>query len=174
VTPRHPSPPLATPFQPETEPRRLSFGFLTQSPSSPRVSQTHNPTTTTAWYVPPCHPHAPSPVAVPHGAPETEPKRLGFGFWPKPHPRLAFCERTAPHPPPPGTCHRATPKHHPPLPFHTACPKPSQNGLVSGFGPSPLPASHFASALPPTHHHLVRATVPPPSTIPIAVLHSVP
>ena len=38
---------------------------------------------------------------------------------------------------------------------------------VSGFGPTPLPASHFASAQPHCHHHhLVRTTTPPLHTIP--------
>src|SRR5882762_834242 len=65
---------------PETEPQRLGFGFLTQPRSSPRVSQMHDPTTTTTSYAPPPHPYALSPIAVSHGTPETEPQRLSFGF----------------------------------------------------------------------------------------------
>ena len=134
MTPRHPSSPLATPLQLETEPPWLGFRFLTQSPSLPRVSQTHNPVTTTTWYMPLCHSHAPSSVAFPHGAPQIEPQLLGFGFRPSPPPHLTFCKHTAPHPPPPGMCHHATPTHCPPLLSHIVRPKLSHNGPVSvGF-----------------------------------------
>jgi hypothetical protein len=161
VTPQHPSPPSAAPLQPETEPRRLGFGIFTQIPSPPRASRPHDPTTTTASYVLPCHPDAPSPTAVSHGAPETEPQQLGFWFRPNPPPRLAFRERTVPPPPPPGTCHRAIPKHHPPSPFHTARPKPSHNGSVLGTSTETPPASRFAIARPHRHNYLVRTTTPP-------------
>ena len=62
--------------------------------------------------------------------------------------------------------HHTTPAHHPPLPFRTAHPKPSHNGLVSGFGPNPLPASCFASTWFHHHHHLVHTTTLPLCTIP--------
>ncbi|KIM88291.1 hypothetical protein PILCRDRAFT_3307 [Piloderma croceum F 1598] len=65
---------------PEIEPRRLSFGFLTQTPSLPRVSQTHDPTTTTTSYALSPHPYTPPPIAVPPSTRETEPRRLGFVF----------------------------------------------------------------------------------------------
>jgi hypothetical protein len=118
--------------------------------------------------MPLCHPHAPSPITIPHGAPKTEPQRLGFGFRPNPPPRLAFRERTAPPPPPPpGTCHRPTPKHYPPSPFHTARPKPSHNGSVSSFGPTTSPTPRCVSAQPPplpsphTHHRATPTQHPP-------------
>jgi hypothetical protein len=134
VTPQHPPPPSAALLQPKTEPRWLGFGFFTQPPSPPRVLRPHDPTATAAAsYVPPCHPHAPSPTPVPHGVPKTEPRRLGFGIFTQ-TPLPSSCFATAP--PPPGTGHRATPMHHLPLPFHAARP---------GFSPKPPPSSCFAT-----------------------------
>jgi hypothetical protein len=67
----------------ETEPQRLGFGIWTKTCSPPPVSRTRDPTTTTTSYRPPPHRYATSPVAVSHGATETEPQRLGFGIWTK-------------------------------------------------------------------------------------------
>jgi hypothetical protein len=68
---------------PETKPQRLGFGFLAQTRSLPCVSQTHDPITTTTLYAPPPHPYALSPIAISHGTPETEPRRLVFFFSPQ-------------------------------------------------------------------------------------------
>ena len=59
--------------------------------------------------------------------------------------------------------------HHPYAPSPVAIPhgpKPSQNSLVSDFGPNPLPASHFVSAQPHHHRHLINTT-PPLRIIPL-------
>ena len=108
----------------------------------------------------PQHPSSPPTAPL---QPETEPR-----FWVYyPNPHLMHRDRTTPPPPSLSTCHHATPTHHPPSPFHAACLKPSHNSSVLSFGPTPLPALHFASAPPPLHHHrLVRVTMPTPSTIP--------
>ena len=58
----------ATVPPPRTFPHRHSTRRA-QSPSPPRILRAHRPTTTTTWYVPPPDPQAPSPLAVPHGAP---------------------------------------------------------------------------------------------------------
>ncbi|KIM79076.1 hypothetical protein PILCRDRAFT_10734 [Piloderma croceum F 1598] len=113
--------------------------------------------------------HPPPPHAVPL-QPETERRQLGFGFFGPPALRLAFREHTTPPPPPPPpprTRRRTAPAHCPPSPFRAARPKSSHNGLVSGFGPTPLPGSHFMSAqLHHHHHHLIRTTTLPLRTIP--------
>src|SRR5882762_7845806 len=70
--PSHPyatSPVAVSHGAPEIEPQWLSFGFSTQTCSSPRVLQTHDPTTTTS-YAPPPHPYALSPIAISHDVPE--------------------------------------------------------------------------------------------------------
>ncbi|KIM71775.1 hypothetical protein PILCRDRAFT_16744 [Piloderma croceum F 1598] len=88
-------------------------GFFTQTLPPPHGSRTHDPaTTTTTSYIPPTHPYPLSPVPASHGAPGTEPQRLGFGVLTRTHPRLAFRECTAHHhlinttpPPPSATLH---------------------------------------------------------------------
>ncbi|KIM71446.1 hypothetical protein PILCRDRAFT_17072 [Piloderma croceum F 1598] len=61
---------------PETEPQQLGFNFLTQTHSAPRVSRTHDPTTTTTSYTLPSHPYATSPVAVLHAQTPSPGSRL--------------------------------------------------------------------------------------------------
>jgi hypothetical protein len=105
--------------------------------SLPRVSRAHSPTTTTTTsHAPPYHLYAPYAPSQKSSSPN-------------PPPHVTFRERTTPPPPP---LPRTAPRH----------PKPSHKSSVSGFGPTPLPMSHFASAQPHHHHHyLVRATAAP-------------
>src|ERR1700691_2359392 len=80
VTPQPPSPPLAAPLQPKTEPRQLNFGFC--SPAAPRLTfrergappppppQPHNCTTS---------PHHPPPFDTAH--PESSHRAQIRGIW---------------------------------------------------------------------------------------------
>jgi hypothetical protein len=56
----------------------------------------HNPTTTTTLYAPPPHPYTPSPIAISHSVPKTEPQHFSFSFWPKPHLMFHKCTTTPP------------------------------------------------------------------------------
>jgi hypothetical protein len=129
----------------ETEPQWHGFVFFTQTPSLPRISQTHQPPTTTTSCTPPSHPYAPSSTAVSHGVPKTEPKRLGFIFFTQtpsralrftnapPHCHLLFIYTTPPHPRIPASPSTTIPNDTPEI------------GPCFGFfSPRPLPdlASH--------------------------------
>ncbi|KIM72530.1 hypothetical protein PILCRDRAFT_829688 [Piloderma croceum F 1598] len=119
--------------------------------------------------MPPCHPDAPSPITVLHGAPKTEPQQLSFWFWPNPPPRLAFHKRTAPPPPsPPGTCHHATQAPSPIAVPHGAPETPPRLSFRNCTTPPPPPPP---SRLKPSHNGSVlgiltqtppRLSAPPP------------
>jgi hypothetical protein len=100
----------------KTEPQRLGFRLGTKSRSLPPVPRTHDPATSTTSYRPPPHPYATSPVAVPHGTPETEPQQLSFGFWPQTHslPRISRTHN------PTTTTTSSAPLHHLPSLFFTS------------------------------------------------------
>ena len=91
-----------------------SVSGFSPKPPSPHVLQPHNPppAAATAWYGPPCHPHAPSAAIIPHGVPATEPRQLGYRLWPSPH--LPSCFAGAQP-----TTTSSTPLHHLPLPLST-------------------------------------------------------
>jgi hypothetical protein len=121
-----------------------------------------SPAATTTSSAPSRHPPPPHSTAVLHGAPETEPHKLGFGFWPQ-APPARVCECTAPPPPPLYLRHPTTIPLYPPLPFHTAYLKPSHISSVSGFRPqAPPPAS------------VCERTAPPPTTTSSTPAHNIP
>src|ERR1700736_920175 len=91
------------------------FRILAQTPSLPRVSRAHSPTTTATSYAPPHHPSAPSPFAVLHGVPEIEPRRLGFSLLAQ-TPSPASCLRMQR---PTTTTPSSSPLHHLPSPLST-------------------------------------------------------
>jgi hypothetical protein len=102
--------------------------------------------------------HAPPSIAAPP-QPETEPQKLGFGFFGPPAAWLAFRECTTPPPPLPPTHHHHTPTQHPPSRFHAAQPKPSPCGSVSDFRPKPTPCLAFRECTtPPPPPHLPHCT----------------
>src|SRR5882762_2946164 len=138
ITPQLPSPPLAAPLQPKTEPWQLGLGSFWPTCSAPRVSRMHNPITTTTLYAPSHHPYAPSPLPFHTAHPKSSHNGSVSGFGPNPLPAcLPFCKHTAPPPQPPRTRHHTTSMHHPPSPFHMACLKLSHNSSVLDFGPNP-------------------------------------
>ena len=150
------------------------FQFLDQTRSLPCVSRTRDPTTTTTTtshsHTPPPYPYAPFCVAVSHGAPETEPQRLGFAVLAQIR-SLPRISRTR-DPTTITTSH--TPPRHPYAPsrtvLHCHFTRRTRSRAMAArfhiFGPNPLPASHFANARPRHHHHLVRTPNPPVRTVP--------
>jgi hypothetical protein len=100
---------------------------LAQPPTSRFASAQPHPTTTTTTILYALS-YPPSPTAVPHGAPSTEPRRV-LAQTPPLRVSRAHSPTTTTitlYVPP---CH---PMHHPPPPFHTARPKSSPSGLVLG------------------------------------------
>ena len=110
--------------------------------------------------------HAPPPIAAPP-QPETEPQKLGFGFFGPPAAWLAFRECTTPPPPLPHTHHHHTPTQRPPSCFHAAQPKPSYSSSVSDFGPTTCslppvsrtrdPTTTTTSYRPPPHPYAISS-----------------
>jgi len=132
VTPQHP--PTQCPLLPFhlAHPKPSHSGLVSDfgpNPSLPRVSRAHGPTTTTTLYTPPHHPYALFPFAIPHGAPEIEPRQLGFGSLAQtPSLSPCICQRNAPPPPSPHTTSLCCS----PSSFPTARPKLSPSGSVLG------------------------------------------
>ena len=107
--PRHsPTPPFYQ-VGPKPSHNRSVSGFWPKPHPSASHWRTHCPPGT--FVIPTCTHHlleAPY-IAISRGMPETKPRLLGFGFWPKPRPQPRIGERIAhPHLLPPGTplhCH---------------------------------------------------------------------
>ena len=159
---------------PETEPQRLGFIYFAQTPSPPRISRRHHPTTTTTSYAPPCHPYTPSTIAVLHGASKSSHDGLVSAFGPNPL-HASRCVNTPPH------------HHHniictttPPL--HTICHhhftrRTLYQVATARFrfsAQTPPLALCSMSAQPHHRHHFICTTTPPLRTIPFAVSHGAP
>jgi hypothetical protein len=79
TSPHRPPPPFHT-AHPKSSHRARFRGFWPPAPSPASRLRTSSPTTTTTSSTPPHYlPSSPS-TAVPHGTPETEPRRLGFNI----------------------------------------------------------------------------------------------
>jgi hypothetical protein len=76
----NPSPPLAGLLQPETEPWRLGFSFLTKPAPRLAFHEHATPPPRTRHHATPTHHPALSCIAVSHDAPKAEPWWLGFTF----------------------------------------------------------------------------------------------
>jgi hypothetical protein len=176
ITPQHPPPPHAAPFQPATEPRQLGCGFLAQTPPHLAFCECTAPppppAPCTRHQATPTH-HPPSPFHTARPKPSHNSSVLA-----QPPPHLAFHGRTAsppPAPPPPCTHHHATSMHHPPSPFHTALPNPSRNGAVSGFRPNPSPPCISRACSPTTTTSTSYAPpLHPYAPSPFTILHGAP
>ena len=86
TTSPHRSPPPFPTARPKSSRRARFCGFCAKPPPLPLYFQSDGHTTTNTTTTSPHCPFPPSPAAVLHGAHETEPRRFGFGFWPKPLP----------------------------------------------------------------------------------------
>jgi hypothetical protein len=171
ITPQLSSPPLAAPLQPKTEPRQLCFGFFWPARSTPCVSRTHNPTTTTTSYAPSHHPYTPSPSPFYTARPKLSHNGSVSGFGPNPLPAcLLFHEHTAPPPQPPHMRHHTTlcTIHHHRFTwralnrattarFRFLAQTPSLPRVCECNAPPPPP--------PPPPHYLHHLTTSPPLTV---------
>ncbi|KIM71035.1 hypothetical protein PILCRDRAFT_17462 [Piloderma croceum F 1598] len=103
-----PSPVAVSHGAPQIEPQRLGFGCWPKTPCLAPVSRAHSPTAAATSYTPPHHPSAPFPFANSYGAPEIEPRRLGFGFLPQTPPPASRLQTQRPT----TTTPSSAPSHH--------------------------------------------------------------
>jgi hypothetical protein len=129
--------PPAAPLQPKTKPWRLSFRFLTQTPSPPHASRPHDPPPPSPGM---CHRATPThhpPLLFHTACPKLSHHGTVLGILTQTPPHLLIRDHMMPPPQPPCTHHH--PCAHTTTPAHTQPPLRTHN--------HPATSSHHPSAV---------------------------
>jgi hypothetical protein len=143
---------------PEIDPQRLGFGFLAQNRRPCAFRRTGVPTPAISWSPAPQHSPLLCPTAICSGTPETEPRRLDFGFQAQ-IPPACLRDPTQHHHTVITSYTTLYHLHHLPKPqFATVHLQPSPGGSISGFRhkyhlPACVTQRSTTTPPPPRTHH---------------------